>query len=138
MRETTVKCLVVVARKKRFYTGQTVTENLFAPGEFDKLITSGHLNPVEGEYKDEPNGPSEDLSDDEIDAVKKAGELPAIKDQKLDLSDTGKKADEVSSVEAEENEKTVAQLKKDLTDKGIKFPPNAKKEELLKLWARGE
>ena len=54
MRETKVKSLVVIARRKRYYTGETVQESWFPGGEFDRLIKAGHLHPVGEEPKEAP------------------------------------------------------------------------------------
>lgn len=242
-------------RRKIYYAGDTVSEEMFPKGEFDKLIEKGYLHPV-GESPDDGKHPNFDQDDDQPEArygsdvkimpqvqlpgminpmlvpqppiesgpvePQKPTEPPVVpgtpghESVKVQNDETGKAAsDAVGVVENQalgqtEGEKkgtlkdqayldsqhgqnqdeqianiqgargenpaeqktteqkiadvtavekkapaastnfedvdkvdtaggiTVTQLKKDLDAKGIKYPANAKKEDLLKLWARGE
>src|SRR5688572_19754213 len=63
MRSTKVKALSVGGRRKVFYAGDTVTEENFPKGEFDKLIEKGFLYPV-GEGADDGKKANFDQHDD--------------------------------------------------------------------------
>lgn len=136
MRETTVKCLVVVARKKKYYTGQTVSETQFAPGKFDALIASGHLNPVGFVPEQEENKETQE--------VKLPPPNPLLPGLKTETQDTG--TDELGNEfeESEDKEEeansdlSVAQLRKELKERGIPFKQTDKREDLLKLLAVGK
>lgn len=248
MRKTTVKSLSVGGKAKIYHSGDTVYENNFPKGNFDKLIKSGHLNDPEeveqgenvpyeseeepelddrnerqaGEIKFEslagtvipgtnrviPNTPQSPL---EKEASAKADELREKRQEKPvvpgtpsdehakpktlkaeEVEEASKIAEpEVGNVTATETEGekkgtlkdqgyldaqkstaqkieevvkdaeskqmastdfkdvdkdnegtdpnalTVAQLKKELDARGVEYPANAKKEDLVKLWIRG-
>lgn len=249
MRSTKVKALSVGGRRKIYYAGDTVSEEMFPKGDFDKLIEKGYLHPV-GEGPDDGKNPNFDQDDDQPEArygsdvkamppvmlpgminpmlmpqpevqagpvaPQKPTEPPVVpgtpghesvkvqndetgkaasdavgviqnqalgqtegekkgtlKDQAYLDSQHGQNQDEqiakiqevrgrtteqkiedataaekkapVASTNFEDVDKvdaaggiTVTQLKKDLDARGIKYPATAKKEDLLKLWARGE
>lgn len=169
MRSTKVKALSVGGRRKVYYAGDTVSEDMFPKGDFDKLIEKGFLHPV-GEDADDgkkPNFDQDDQPETRFGAdIQTPGMIsPAFKPQpqvqagpvepkkptappvvpgtpgdssvKVQNDETGN-PEKAETTEADGSKLTVAQLKKDLTDRGIPYPSDAKKEDLLKLWARGE
>lgn len=199
MRSTKVKALSVGGRRKIYYSGDTVTEEMFPKGEFDKLIERGYLHPV-GDTPDDGKKPVFESDDDQPETAfgadvklapqpqlpgmvnpmfapqppvqsgpsepKKPTEPPVVpgtpgdesvkvqndvvgkEKTDLDLIDIKKDAEksqdaDTTKVDTEAGKEpesgiTVAQLKKDLDARGTKYPANAKKEDLLKLWASGE
>jgi hypothetical protein len=239
MRSTKVKALSVGGRRKIYYAGNTVSEDMFPKDEFDKLIEKGFLHPVgegvdDGRKPDfdqdeqpetrfgsdikpqlgmpgmmnptlsiqqtpqEPSKPKEptepplvpgtpghesvkvqndetgkDLSEpltvggqvvgltegEKKDTLKDQGYLEAQQgtnvdeqiakqraaktiDEKIDAVRDNEKKGPQGSTNFEDIDKiggvTVTQMKKDLKDRNIAFPANAKKDELFKLWSRGE
>lgn len=151
MRSTKVKALSVGGRRKIYHSGDTVTEDMFPKGEFDKLIEKGFLDPVDGD--DDGEIPKFDFDDDQPEArygadikVPPQPQLPGMTINpelkgmpQLESQEQAKPVDtDVDKPGPDESGITVAQLKKDLDARGVKYPANSKKEDLLKLWASGE
>lgn len=225
MRSTKVLALSVSNGRKIFYAGETVTEQSFPRGEFDKLIEKGFLHPVDGDDDGEkpnfdeddqpelkfgkdvvpqmvpqlpgippmfiqqppiaptPDSPkpvdpvvpgtpnvdyakpktkSADDSKTDLDLVvpdkvetegekkgtlKDQGYLDAQKTTTEKIDELVKGAESKGTGAAtdfsdllkksETDEPSLNQMRKDLKERGVKVPPTATKEEILKLWASG-
>jgi hypothetical protein len=137
MRSTTVKCLVVVARRKKFYTGATVTENMFPEGEFDRLIQSGHLNQVEEVDQEEQPEFEPDPIKEEWPISPTKVEAPLEDSVKAGLVQPAPESQEEPEESGSDKGPTMGDLRKALKDRGITYPANAKKEDLIKLLAQG-
>ena len=132
MRATTVKALSVGGKRKVFYSGETVKESDFYAGDFDKRIADGHLSAETKEVKSretiehshEPEQTESEVERPIVAGQVKGPELGSI--EGTDLTPPG---------DQDPPALTVAEIKKDLDAKGIKYPATAKKEELLKLLA---
>jgi len=145
MREFKVKSLCVTGKgKKKYTTGTIVNEDMFPARNIDWLISSGHLIELESEVKcDPPSTPVKTLPSDT--GGDSENTLPSDTGGDSDSSsDNDPSSEKVESVDVsretekeDNNQIGIAQIKKELKERGIKFEKNAPYADLYKLWIGG-
>lgn len=129
-RTTTVKSLAVVARRKTYHTGATVQESWFAVGEFDRLISAGHLNPVkEAQEPEKQDPPKQDPPKLEFQETAKIEPLKPLEEPL--------KAENINDEKDDVEDLNMGELRAELKKRGIQFKPTDKKDDLIKLLASG-